>query len=58
MGTPKAFRYNMRDVDWELTPEFGRGEQVFYRSTDKTRAVVAFKEAGSSPARRTEINLV
>ena len=42
----KVLRFNLRDVDWEMTPEFGGGEHVFYRSADKTRAVVAFKEAG------------
>lgn len=46
MSTPRALRYNMKDVDWEMTPEFGGGEHIFYRSADKTRAVVAFKEAG------------
>lgn len=46
MTKPKALRFNMKEVDWEMTPEFGGGEHVFYRSTDKTRAVVAFKESG------------
>ena len=46
MSKPKALRFNMSEVDWELTPEFGGGEHIFYRSADETRAVVAFKEAG------------
>lgn len=46
MRKPRVMRFNMNDVEWENTPEFGGGEHVFYRSPDKTRAVVAFKEAG------------
>ena len=46
MKKPTAVRFNMKEVQWEMHPEFGGGEHVFYRSTDKTRAVVAFKESG------------
>lgn len=46
MSKPKAMKFNMKEANWELTPEFGGGEHVFYRSADKTRAVVAFKESG------------
>ena len=46
MSKSKVLRFNMKDVDWEMTPEFGGGEHIFYQSADKTRAVVAFKESG------------
>ncbi|NKB39040.1 MAG: DUF861 domain-containing protein [Gammaproteobacteria bacterium] len=46
MSTPKALKFNMKEARWEMTPEFGGGEHVFYRSADKSRAVVAFKETG------------
>jgi len=46
MSKPKAMLFNMKDANWEMTPEFGGGEHVFYRSADKTRVVVAFRESG------------
>ena len=43
---PTVHKFNMKDANWVMTPEFGGGEAVFYRSSDETRAVVAFRESG------------
>ena len=43
---PTVHKFNMKDAKWVMTPEFGGGEAVFYRSPDESRAVVAFRESG------------
>lgn len=47
MSKPRVMRFNMKDAKWVTTTEFGGGENVFYRSPDGTRAVVAFRESGT-----------
>lgn len=43
---PTVHKFNMKDANWVMTPEFGGGEAVFYRSPDATRVVAAWRESG------------
>ena len=43
---PTARKFSMKDANWVMTPEFGGGEAVFYRSPDGTRVVAAWRESG------------
>ena len=43
---PTVHKFNMKDANWVMTPEFGGGEAVFYRSPDGRRVVAAWRESG------------
>lgn len=47
MSYPKVLKLTTQDAKWVMTPEFGGGEAVLYRSDDRRAAVVAFRESGS-----------